>query len=650
MRLPALLMLLLALVMTAMLVAGCLLVQVVDERSQTRLIEEQTTRADLWARMLTARMEAHQRLLTSIAQGMHSSLLDKPAVLDALMQQDGSMLRLFESLHVALPNGSISHHGQVGAPVDIDSFGRDGLRHTLSEGKPAVTYLQQSEDTQHLRVLLSVPMRDMQGNLAGALAAIVKLPLAALLPEQESRPTEAGYLLVASDGMVLVHSDPAQRWGSMQDLMGKYWTQWQELSDPATAHADTRQWETMLITRVGLPLPQWQAVVVQAKSADMTLQQLPAVLWWWLGGSALALSLLGGALVWFWLGLRLAGTPALLPLLQDGVSEESDTQSAGRSTDLPADLLPGPQAQAMALLEATPFSLMLEQDGHIRMATSQLVAVLGYAFAEDEPVPLELLFGDARVLQHIRAELVSQGSYEGVVTLRKRDGDMVQLEALAWTPSSLHGAVVWQLRLPWRMHPRAPLPGDPKAWRDGLTGLPNREAFVWGLQSWINESVAVKGRTGSSSKRLTTMPTQGCVLFADIDHLGMINESISREMRDKVLRHVGRLIAAHTQPLGDVARLGGDEFAVLLPGISLAHAQVVAQALCDATWRWQPSWSGERHWVSISIGVVAADTTRHAANDIQRAADMACYEAKRRGRCQVAAGQVAIRRSGPEAA
>jgi diguanylate cyclase (GGDEF)-like protein len=639
-----LLLILLGFVVAAMLAAGFVMAQFFDERSQATTTAQQTSTADLWARMLTARMEAHQRLLTSIAQGMHSSLLDKPAVLDALMQQDGSMLRLFESLHVALPNGSLSHHGQVGAPVELDSSGRDGLRRTVNEGKPTVVYMQQVDDTQHLHVLLSVPLRQAEGHISGALAAIVKLPVAALLPEPVSLSKDVQYMLVGSDGVVLVHSEAGQRWLSMKEVMGRNWEEWQALSGPSTANADTRLWGQVLATRVGLPLPQWQAVVLRDMSQDGVIHHFPTSLWWMLGLAAAFLTLLAWYLVWRWIDPRAEPNDPLDSLLSSqGTADDIAVTAHSPAQEESAEPLLKVQAQAMAMMEAMPSTLMLEQDGQVRMATAQLAVVLGYMLEDQERMPIARFFADAQVLQQIRDELVSQGSFEGLIGLKKRDGDTVQLNALAWTPSSLPSATVWQLRLPWRSRKVAPLPGDPHAWRDLLTGLPNREAFVWGLQSWTSESMAAS--QVADPAHCVSMPAQGCILFADVDHLGMINEITSREMGDKVLRYVGRLIASYTQPLGDVARLGGDEFAVLLPGISLAHAQGVAQALCDALWRWQPNWGGERHWVSISIGVVAADTLRHAANDVLRTADMACYEAKRRGRCQVAVGQVVAPRT-----
>jgi len=196
-----------ALVLTVAAFGAWCLVQVVDARTQERLVAQQNTEADLWARMLTARMEAQQRLLVSIAQGMHTSLLDKPAVLDALMQQEGSTLRLFDSLHVALPSGSITHHGLGGAVAEIDTNGVEALRRTIAEGKPNVVQIQTPEDASHLRVLLTVPMRRADGAVAGALAAVSKLPLATLILEPLGVVPGLQYVLLDPDGVVLAHSD-----------------------------------------------------------------------------------------------------------------------------------------------------------------------------------------------------------------------------------------------------------------------------------------------------------------------------------------------------------------------------------------------------------------------------------------------------------
>ena len=623
-----------ALVLVAALLGVWLFAQLFEAHTQERLATQQNTEADLWARMLTARMEAHQRLLTSIAQGMHSSLLDQPAVLDALMQQDGSMLRLFDSLHVALPSGQISHHSIASEAAELTVWGADALRRTLVEGKPSVVHMPAPQEAQYLRVLLTVPMRLPEGPISGALAAVVKLPLAALLPESSALQNHVQYMLLDSEGVVVVHSDPAVRWRHVQDLWPTHWQQWQTLSQPSVASADTQQWGGVLITRVGMPQPQWQVVVVRDMRADLQLPtgwRLPVAVGWLV---ALALAML---VVLLLLSARQRGIPGggqLLPALDNAnlpVEKEVDFGAPN----------------ALAMLELVPSALLLERGGQVQVATPQVAVILGYFMSDGVLLAMEQLFAKPLDLQQVRHALVDFGSYEGVLPLRKKDGGVAQVEVWVGHAGDSTDSTVWRLRLPWREHQSLPLPGDAQQWRDSLTGLPNRDACMWGLQVWRNEGL--QSATASDKALAQQVPSLGCLLFADIDHLGLLNEVTSRDMGNKVVRYVGRLMANHTRPLGQVYRLGGDEFAVLLPGISLAHAQGVAQALCDAVARWQPHWSGERQWVSISVGIVAVDAQRHSPLQALRAADMACYEAKRRGRGQVAVGQIGAAASADDA-
>lgn len=622
---------LVAWVLAAMLWTAAALVRVFDARTQAQLVAHQTLQADLWARMLSARMEAHQRLLSTVVQGVHTSLLDKPEVLDALMQQEGSMLRLFESLHVALPSGSVSHHGALGKTIDIDTSGLDALRRTIAEGKPMVVMVQAQDDGQHLQVLLTVPIRNAQGGVSGALAAMVKLPLAALLPESVASAQGLQYLLLDSTGLVLAHSDITQRWKNVQAVVGVHGAEWQALSQPSTANADTQVWGQTLATRVGLPLPQWQVVVLRDIAPDMALAQgLPLRAWLLLAGGAAVLLLLGAGLLW----AGLARSPR--SAAHAALAEPEPLEATLAPTAAPVQ----PHSEAMALLEAVPAAMLLEVDGRIAMSTPQLAVVLGYLDQEAPMLGMQQLLDDPASLHAVRTALQELGSYEGLLQLRKKDGDAVWVQAVVWTTSQAPQATVWRLRLPWRQRRALPLPEAEQAWRDALTGLPNREAFMWELQSWVSDGVSAGKAPAQAQARPDRPPVQGCVMFVDVDHLGLMNATTSRDMGNQVLCHVARLLASYTHPLGSVARLGGDEFAVLLPGISLAHAQGIGQMLCDAVWRWQPSWGGERHWVSISIGMVAVDAQRHTPQQAVRAADMACYEAKRRGRCQVAAGQI----------
>ena len=615
--------------------------RVFEAREQEQLKAHQTLQADLWARMLTARMEAHQRLLTSIAQGLHTSLLDKPAVLDALMRQDGSILRLFESLHVALPSGEVSHHAAVGVNAEIDVQGIDAMRRTIASGKPQITHISVLDDGDHFPLLLSVPMRGVDGQVLGALAALAKLPVAALMPDVAVPPKHIQYMVLGADGTVLLHSDVAQRGQNIQSVLGDQYAEWTSLSNPLAVNADTVQWDRSLVSRVGLPLPQWQVVVWRDVLPDgWSLRGIPAMVWASLAVGVVLLTALATWLLWGWLApwpVRQGTTLQRQRVQLDGEGSNTVELSAQHASV---------QAGAMAMFDALPFAMVLEREGHVDLATPQVAVILGYFGSDPVPAAMEQLFESAQALESVRGALLNVGSFDGTVRLRKKDGDVVEVNARAWTSSQLPDAVVWRLQLPWRQRRSTPLPDSHHIWRDPLTDMPNRESFMWDLQAWVSDSLQPGKRADEASKRT---PAQGCLLFVDVDHLGMTNETISRELGDKILQHAGRLVVSYTQPLGRVSRLGGDEFAVLLPGISLAHAQGIGQALCDAVSRWQPTWGGERHWVSISVGVVAVDARRHTPQQAVHAADMACYEAKRRGRCQVAVGNITAQPGAPTA-
>lgn len=159
---------LVVLVASAMWLCGALLVPALEARMQERWQVYQSREADLWARMLAARLETPQRLLATLAEGWQVS----PAHALAVPQQrQVARLRGLESLHWALPTGEVRHYPVQAEADDLDSQGVDALRRTMAEGKPFVTHMAQAEDSQHLRVLFTVPVRDKEGRTTAAWAA-----------------------------------------------------------------------------------------------------------------------------------------------------------------------------------------------------------------------------------------------------------------------------------------------------------------------------------------------------------------------------------------------------------------------------------------------------------------------------------------------
>jgi diguanylate cyclase (GGDEF)-like protein/PAS domain S-box-containing protein len=158
---------------------------------------------------------------------------------------------------------------------------------------------------------------------------------------------------------------------------------------------------------------------------------------------------------------------------------------------------------------------------------------------------------------------------------------------------------------------------------DSLTGLPNRLSFVDALGE------ALRGATSSGS------PVG--ILFLDLDHFKLINDSIGHHAGDALLRAVAPRLRAHLRPGDVVARFGGDEFGILIDrlaneGEALAIADRVAAAFTNPF-----AIDGVDHYVSASIGVaVARPSDQRPANAelLIRDADAAMYRAKEGGRAR----------------
>ncbi|MDX9884754.1 putative bifunctional diguanylate cyclase/phosphodiesterase [Thauera sp.] len=162
------------------------------------------------------------------------------------------------------------------------------------------------------------------------------------------------------------------------------------------------------------------------------------------------------------------------------------------------------------------------------------------------------------------------------------------------------------------------------AYRDALTGLPNRVHFIAGLERCLQAA-------GAAQHTLA-------VLTLDLDRFKLINDTLGHAFGDLVLEEVGhRLLRAgvRQRDVGEhlrmadngVARLGGDEFAVLVPDADAWAARVVADRIATALE--QPmSLQGQLVDVRASIGIALFPDHGSAAGDLMRCADVAMYKAK----------------------
>ena len=159
-----------------------------------------------------------------------------------------------------------------------------------------------------------------------------------------------------------------------------------------------------------------------------------------------------------------------------------------------------------------------------------------------------------------------------------------------------------------------------EAFRDLLTGLPNRALFMDRLE------VAL-ARAGRSSQSVS-------VLFCDLDGFKTVNDSLGMQAGDRLLGLVAQRLRGCLRPGDTLARLGGDEFAVLLeelrePEDAARAAQRMLAALASPF-----NVSDREIFVNASIGIAVGSGD---PDTLVRDADLAMYRAKSQGKGRYAA-------------
>ena len=157
-----------------------------------------------------------------------------------------------------------------------------------------------------------------------------------------------------------------------------------------------------------------------------------------------------------------------------------------------------------------------------------------------------------------------------------------------------------------------------QALHDPLTKLPNRLLFIDHL------SLALA--------QLRRRPSTVAVLFIDLDHFKLINDSLGHTAGDDVLRHTALRLDQTLRADDTVARFGGDEFCVLCTDLDDAHeATVIASRLIEVLRAPLPV-GGLDHRLSVSIGIAYSSDSGTDAERLIQEADAAMYRAKEYGR------------------
>ena len=156
------------------------------------------------------------------------------------------------------------------------------------------------------------------------------------------------------------------------------------------------------------------------------------------------------------------------------------------------------------------------------------------------------------------------------------------------------------------------------AFYDSVTGLINRNRF--------NEILRETLKRGAEEDKSIAL------LLLDLDRFKEVNDTLGHPRGDILLREVGLRLKALLRPSDAVARLGGDEFALLLPLAEEEHARFVAAKIMAAMGK-PFKLDGFPISLETSLGIALFPGHGTQAGTLLQHADVAMYEAKRRGCC-----------------
>ena len=314
------------------------------------------------------------------------------------------------------------------------------------------------------------------------------------------------------------------------------------------------------------------------------------------------------------------------------------------------------RSQDDLLVTATAFNspvglLVTDPDTRIIKANPAFCELLGYT----EPM---LLGQTTRMLRTAQtpdetisalwAQLQTTGLWRGEMYCSHQDGHalpcMVSVKAL--TQADQFGGFVASFT-DLTVQKQTELAIRQLAYFDSLTGLPNRRMCLEQLEQAVS----------AASARNHVSSSLGALIFIDLDHFKLLNDTHGHEFGDQLLTLIAqRLTDALPDEAATVARMGGDEFVVMLTDLAGIETQALAAAMAMAeklhlamlkpcSLRVTDGPGAVKHLTyhcTGSVGVTLFGTHAETMTEVLKRADLAMYQAKHAGRNAVRAFEVSV--------
>ena len=158
----------------------------------------------------------------------------------------------------------------------------------------------------------------------------------------------------------------------------------------------------------------------------------------------------------------------------------------------------------------------------------------------------------------------------------------------------------------------------PEAYRDNLTGLPNRQLLL--------------NRIEHNLERAKRRPDFWFgVLHIGLDRFKVVNESLGHEMGDILLAGFAQTLENTVRPTDSVARMGGDEFSLMLEDITDVSSTLRVVERIQSRLSVPFQIGGHEVYTDLSIGIAVQEGQYDRGEQILRDANIAMHRAKEQG-------------------
>jgi diguanylate cyclase (GGDEF)-like protein/PAS domain S-box-containing protein len=626
---------------------------VIEQRSQKTFMEHEAHTVEQLSAMIGDRVLGLQTALVVVAGKLpldaSRSLRDQLAAFDRYLTGQPSLVLSFNTVSVVDLAGNVllSVDRNKSQRPDINIADRPYFADVRDQGRVVISQPIVSRLIGLRVVIIAVPLRDTKGGVVGVMMGSVPLGSQALIGSfgtDIASDFNDGSEAITFDGVgnIISHPDTTRLGATIADEPGleAWYQQWVDQGAPVVAKTQTFVAGDYMISMVGVSTAGW--TVVQRIRQDI-----------WLG------SVRQGRVAAINTGILMALAAGLLMALMASHLFRPVGQLRKRASRVlvdSSDLDHGWPEGANEIGELSRvFQHILRERESVSAATmhflSRLQAVLdnasvGIAFLRDGR--FELVSRTLSQLHNVeQGQLIGEegGSFfanpeeftEFNVEARRafKTGDTCQTEVAM----KREGDDNFWAHVVTRELPSDGEQGGGEIWivEDVTQSREMREQLAWtathdALTKLVNRR-EFESRLSAKVRRRDDGPFSA--LFIDLDRFKHVNDTGGHAAGDQLLVDLSRVFEATVRTSDTVARLGGDEFAVILSACPSETAEKVADNIRAAVEKYRLPWKGEEYSVGASIGLVQADARFNSIEQVMRAADLACYQAKRGGRNRV---------------